>query len=1046
MIRILHLTDFHLDNRTLEDWNKYYRTAFFNKIDELQVERKIDLILFTGDLIDKAGKDFGSVQAGLRIFNENIIQPILEKLELDISRFIICPGNHDVNRFKDDEIDENGIKTTLINTEKVIDFIINADINNSYRRIERIKEYKEFEKELYKNVTDKDQSIFKFSLKIEIDGKTIGISSLNSSWRCFGDNDFQNIILGENQINNNYLFIKDCHIKIALIHHQLDWFKDFEKSTISSHINKKYDLVLSGHVHENMSNMTTGFTGNCFYNVSPSGLNQIRTDSKNFSNGFTVIDYNDSINCHYLKYNHNQECFVDNTDLVQGGKKVFTKPLVESDDIIGKITQAISNIKDDHTVEMNEHFIKGKNESDKVSVKSAFVFPPIDDGGNFYEEESTETSLNEIMNSKDNYLFLGTQEIGKKSLLYRIITEYLDEFEIYKKVPVFIDFTDIRNKDFETVIKEYTRLNSTDVKDLLKEGKVILFIDNLSFVESKNLGTQINKLHRFIKDYSSNRVIATYEHDGIEILPKEIINNSKIPFLYRYIRGLKTKEVKQIMKLWLPESNEIESEEKLEKLVNTFSSYHLPNNALSVHLYLWSVENSDRTPINQAVLMEIYTELILEKLSKENIYRSNFDFKNKIQLISMVAEKIIRKENNDYKLTYTEFVEIINDYLTKRVGFNFDVEIIVKYLLERKIFTKNSSNEIKFSHICFMHFFTAKRMADNPNFKNFILDESRYFNYPKEIDYYTGLVRSDEETFRLIYSRFQKLFNPMDFILEKVNPDEYFDFKLKLDQSQSKNSSEPIARNVEIAKIKDNRPSDQLIEQKYDEQLNRISHQNTEIKSNKTIDFDRMLLIMCNTLRNSEGIETLELKKQAYNDIIKHNITYSIFYTQLLIRYILEHKRLPPSVPQNISLDVLLKNIPFHIQHSLNEHLGTKKLSNVILSKMNEDSGKGNKKNEIEKYLSVTLYSDIYGDGFSDHLKKFIKSVNSNLVQDYLLFKLTDYLYKRSKPNSTNEDMYLDLISDLQIRSQKLPKRLKESIIKDLKDKKNKMTKYIGLN
>ncbi|MDM1059751.1 metallophosphoesterase [Myroides odoratimimus] len=1043
MIRILHLTDFHLDKRTLEDWNKFYKEAFFNKIDELQAVKKIDLVVFTGDMIDKAGKDFGSVKEGLESFNFNIIQPILEKLELDITRFIICPGNHDINRFCDDEIDENGIKSTLISTEKVIDFIKKADENGSYKRIERIKEYKEFEEKLYKDVVDKDQSVFKFSIKIQVDGRTIGISSLNSSWRCYGNDDFQNIILGENQINNNYLFVKDCDIKIALIHHQLDWFKDFEKSTISSHINKKFDLVISGHVHEHMSNMITGFTGNCFYNVSPSGLNQIRTDSKSFSNGFTVIDYNDSIDCHYLKYNHKQELFVDNTDLVPNGRKKYAKPQVESDDIIEKLNQAISNIKDDHTSEMEDHFIKGKNELDKVSVKSAFVFPPIDDGGNFYEEEATETSLNEIMSSNDSYLFLGTQEIGKKSLLYRIVTEYIDECEIYKKIPIFIDFTEIKNKDFETVIKEYTRLNSNDIKDLLKEGKIVLLIDNLSFLESKNLGAQINKLHKFIKDYSSNRIIATYEHDGIEILPKEIIRNSKIPFSYRYIRGLKTKEVKQIMKQWLPEGNEIENEEKLEKLVKTFSSYHLPNNALSVHLYLWSIENSDRIPINQAVLMEIYTELILEKLSKDNIYRSNFDFKNKIQLISMVAEKIIRKEDNNYKLSYKEFVEIIEDYLTNKVGFSFDVDVIVKYLLERKIFIKNTSSEIKFSHICFMHFFTAKRMADNKGFKEFILDESRYFNYPKEIDYYTGLVRSDEETFKIIYTRFKELFNPMDFILEKVNPDDYFDFKLK--QTSSEEVSEPIARNIEIAKIKDNRPSGHLVEKKYDEQLERISNQTTELKNNTTIDFDRMLLIMCNTLRNSEGIENLELKKQAYNDIIKHNITYSIFYTQLLIRYIVQYEKLPPSVPQNISLDVLLKNIPFHIQHSLDKHLGTKKLSNVILSKIKEDLNMPKNKNEIEKYLSVTLYSDIYGDKFDKYLKKFIKSVESNLVRDYLLLKLTDYLYKRTKPDTTNELLYLDLISDLQIRSQKLPKRLKDNIMKDLKEKKNKMSKFIGL-
>lgn len=1046
MIRILHLTDYHLDRRTLDDWKSFYKDAFFRKLDELQAERKIDLVLFTGDMIDKAGKDFGSVTDGLECFKNNIILPILEKLKLEVSKFIICPGNHDINRFSDDEIDESGVRTTLVSAEKVIDFINNADTKDSYKRIERIREYKEFEKSLYKDFDNKEHSIFKFSLKIEVNGKLVGISSLNSSWRCYGDNDFQNIILGETQLNNNYLFIKDCDIKIALIHHQLDWFKEFDKRTVTSHINKKYDLVLSGHVHESMSSMTTGFTGSCFHNVSPSGLNQIRTDSKTFSNGFTVIDYNDSVNCHYLVYNHKQECFVDNTDIVPQGKKTYTKPVVESENIMGIITHAINNIKDDHISEMDSHFIKGKNELDNVTVKNAFVYPPIDDGGNLYEEETSVTSLNEIMVSKDHYLFLGAQEIGKRSLLYRLANEYIEEYEIYKKIPIFIDFTEIRNKEFETVIKEYARLSSADVKGLLNIGKVVLLIDNLSYIESRNLGAQINKLHKFNKDYPSTRIIATYEHDGIEILPKEIIRNSKIPFSYRYIRGLKTKEVRQIMKQWLPESNELENEEKLEKLVNTFSSYHLPNNALSVHLYLWSVENSDRTPINQAVLMEIYTELILEKLSKGNIYRNAFDFKNKVQLISKIAEKIIRKEDNNYILNYTEFVKIINEYITNQVGFSFEVDIIVDYLIERKIFIKNSSNQVKFSHICFMHFFTAKRMEDNPAFREFILDETRYFNYPKEIDYYTGLVRSDEATFIILYDRFKVLFDPMNFILDKVNPDEYFNFQSKSEPSKSNIKPEPIVRNIEIAKIKNNRPSDEAIEQQYDEQLDRISKKGTEIKGNTKIDFDRMLLIMCNTLRNSEGIENLSLKKQAYNDIIKHNITYSIFYTQLLIQYIIENKRLPPSVPQNISLDIFLKNIPFHIQHSLHEHLGTKKLSNVILSKMNEDLNKGSGKIEIEKYLSVTLYSDIYGDNYDSYLRKFIKSTNSNLVQDYLLLKLMDYLYKRSKPNGANEDLYLDLISDLQIRSQKLPKRLKESFMKDLKEKKEKMSKFIGLN
>ena len=439
--------------------------------------------------------------------------------------------------------------------------------------------------------------------------------------------------------------------------------------------------------------------------------------------------------------------------------------------------------------------------------------------------------------------------------------------------------------------------------------------------------------------------------------------------------------------------------------------------------------------------MEIYVDLILEKLSKQNIYRKTFDSKNKIQLIAMIAEKIILKKDNYTKvLTNSEFQGTIHEYLKEKVGFTYDEGVIVNYLFERKIFTKTIRNEVKFSQVCFLHFFVAKRMQENLKFKKYILDESRYFNYYKEIDYYTGLVRSDLETFNLLFTRFKKVFEPMEFILKSINPDDYFNINL----SKAEMEVEPLARNIEVAKIKENRPTDEKIEYQLDEQLTRIS-KSQKSEEIKNIDFDRMLLIMCNVLRNSESIENLDLKKEAYNEIIKHNITYSILYTQLLIRYIIQHKKLPPSIPPNVSLDYVLKNLPYHIQESLNIHLGTQKLEVVILDKINKDAkGTSNTNSEIEKYLSVTLFSDIQGHKFDNHLKKLVKSAKSIPVQNYLLYKLTEYLYKRSKEGSDNEEMYLDLISELKIKSQKLPRRFKEQIVKNLLDKKKKLTKYIS--
>ncbi len=1044
MLRILHLTDFHLNNKTLRDWSDYYQECFFLKLNELHKERKIDLIVFTGDLIDKGGKDFGKPSDAFNKFEEFIIKPIIEKLKIDISQFIICPGNHDIDRNADDEIDEFGLKSILATSNKIISFIENAEKDGTYNRIKRIKEYKEFEFKLYEKISnEKKQSIFTFSAKLKIGDKMIGVSSINSSWRCYGNDDFGNIIIGENQLNNNFKFIEDCDIKIALIHHQLDWIIDAEKKTITSHAYKDYDLILSGHVHEGTSRMTTGLTGSCFHNVSPSGLNNIRTDSNDFSNGFTIIDYDNKITCTYLKYNHLQRKFVHNTDIEDTGIKTFDLPLSDSKVNIQNYREAIENIIEDHYKEMNDHFITGKKNENEVSVKSAFICPPIDDGNNFYEDnEIREISFSEIIKSTENILFLGHQESGKKSLLYRIVVEFLDEYDIYNKIPVFIDFNDIKNKEFVTIIKEYTRSSTDRVKEILEKGKFIILIDNLSYNENKNVNTRIARLHDFYRKYPLNRIVATYNLEENIILPPEITRHCKIPFSYRYIRGLKTKEIKQIIKQWRPIEDPKKSEENLEKLVKTFASYHLPNNALSVHLYLWCQENSNEKPINQAVLMEIYVDLVLEKLSKDNIYRKNFDAKNKIQLIAMIAEKMARKEDNNYTLSSTEFYSIISEYIKDKVGFTFEEEVIINYLFDRRIFTKNSNSEIQFSQVCFLHFFLAKRMQDNLAFKKFVLDESRYFNYAKVLDYFTGLVRSDLETFNLIYSRFKQVFKPMEFILESINPDEYFNVSI----TKKSANNEPLARSIEIARIKENRPTDQNIEKQLDEQLQKISKYKNERNERKRIDFDRMMLIMCNVLRNSEGIEDLNLKKEAYDEIIKHNITYSILYTQLLIRYVIQHKTLPPSIPPNLSLEYLLQNFPYYIQQSLNSHLGTQKLERVVLNKLQKDKkGLVNKRSEIETYLSVTLFSDIEGANFDKHLKYLVKSSKTVPVQNYLLYKLTDYLYKRSEEGSDNEALYLDLISDLKIRSQKLPKRLKERIKKDLIDNKNKMKKYMGL-
>lgn len=86
MLRILHLTDFHLNKKTLQDWESYIYDSLSTKLQEINSEKEIDLIVFSGDLIDKSGKELGSAKQAFEKFKEKIILPICSSLNISNTR------------------------------------------------------------------------------------------------------------------------------------------------------------------------------------------------------------------------------------------------------------------------------------------------------------------------------------------------------------------------------------------------------------------------------------------------------------------------------------------------------------------------------------------------------------------------------------------------------------------------------------------------------------------------------------------------------------------------------------------------------------------------------------------------------------------------------------------------------------------------------------------------------------------------------------------------------------------------------------------------
>lgn len=1026
MLQIIHLSDFHLNPKNLSDWNSYVKRPFIDKLKSLSLDATKLLIVCTGDLVDKGGSDYKSIQDAFHLFQVEVIDFICSELSLSIDRFLIVPGNHDIVRENDSPKIELGSKEFFKTYNNIL--AAQKDIIDKGERegVKRIIPYNEFEEILY-NGFKRYTSFLGCAFKYEINGN-VGVSCLNSAWRAYDDNDKNFLILGEEQLNRCSDFICDCNIRIALMHHPLDWF-GLEKNIISSHIYKDYDLLFVGHVHESQTMIQTGFTGTLFTDIAASCISDIRSDSKAFSNGFSLVNYYKTkeiieVDCEFYKYNHTSKEYVLNTDLGDNGKfnQKHQKQKSSCDQsLIDKCLLYVQNtfypVIDEHVIAQKIHVCS--------SIKDAFILPPI----TLQDNDDDLISLSDICKSRQNQIFFGSYEIGKTTLLYRIAREFVDEYIQLRKIPIYFDVNEIGNKDVIPIIKQFLNISTDEANRLIADNLIVIIADNLDFTELNE--DKINRISRFIKDNQEIQIIATATNDMIGVPPQNYIKKTNIYFSHFFIKPFKSSHIKGLMAKWIPEENSLKRDARLDKMVANFCSYSLPCTAMSVSLFLWSSENADRKPVNQAILLDIYIEIVLEKLAKENIYRATFNYKNKTMLLAYIAEQMLPSENPNYSIDYDEYVNKIHNYL-KSVGFKYDVSKIAEYFIERKIFTKISDNQIKFTHSCFFHFFLAKRMEFNPKFKSSVLAKTTFYMYPKEIDYYTGLSINDEEALKFIFQEFENSFNGVQNILDNFDVDHFFTYILKSEQEEHK----PLAKNLEIEKVKQSRPSEELIMQFYDNKLAKIP-KDLILKKIDDFSLEKLIIIMCTVLRNSEGVENADLKFNIYRSIIRNTIAWSVLYKESIVQYVIKHNKMPSFIPKEENLVRFLKFLPMNIQSGINNFLGTYKLTPIILNKINQDLN--NKKcSDIETYFSVGLYWDCQGADYPKYITKLIRRLSNNIVQDYCLFKLLDFYFRKTKSDTREEEVYLDMLTELKLKQERLPKKLAERVRKSLKNGKEK--------
>lgn len=1026
-MRIIHISDFHLENENLSHHKKNIINALLTDLAERVNDDTI--IAFTGDLIDKGGYNFKDREMAFLHFEEHFITPILRQFKIGKDRFLMVPGNHDVYRNNEDKFLEVGLLKALIDKESINEFIDSNKIDG--KQITKIKAFKEFEKGFYDKLESKQLSYFDSNFLLQLGGKSLGITCFNSSWRCYDENDKGRLIIGENQVLNAIEYVKGCDVKIALVHHSFDWILEIDSKIVKPIIEREYDVILSGHVHSVGGNFVSGFYGKIFNSVASSTIAEYSSE-REYINGYCVIDYDKdvSVKVEYRKYDEKHNKFILNTEAGNNeGLFEHTFPTQKQIDVKRKQEKAIENILNVQISSLDEDLII-YNAGTKASCKinDVFVEPRISNVPNskISDKKIFYYTIDSIIKNNSNFLIYGVKESGKTILIDKFLIEITNNYNELKQIPILIDFSKIGSKDLETVIMRFLNISIQDVKDFLLNERVVLLIDNLTF-DTKSQH-KFNKLNYLVRSYPNVKVIATSEQTIESSIPNNYLEfSSGLNFELGFIQSLSSKEIKLLIQNWF-KGRDTDFRENIQKLINSFTKLALPRTPLSVTLFLWIIERQEKRPINNSTLVELFVENLLEKANFENIFSQTFDYKNKQRLLSHVAHFMLTHGNSDenYKVNDRDLEVFLSQYLDLRI--NETPQNIISDFINRGIFIRIDDYFIKFKASFLFHFFLAKHMEYNEDFKKYVISDDFYLEFTNEIEYYTGLKRDDISILKFTQKKLDEAFKEINVQMENQNIDKFFETKTTLSSQ------------ISLEKVK-NKPTEDEFDKIYDEQLSdvptntpipkkKLTIENINIK-NGHIEHDKIFKLAAVVLKNSEEIDNVELKKASYKNILKNSISFLVISKVILVNnYDSNGQVKPKNFPPNIDFNFFIRLLPLIHQSLLHDWVGTLKMSGIIKDKIDRDRN-NIEISELEKFLSVFIYSDIKGSQYPNEIKRFLKGIKGKYMKDTCFFKLMSYYFIRSNDKETDA-LYLELMADITGKH----RQNKDKFITELRKKK----------
>ncbi|WP_439402441.1 metallophosphoesterase [Bradyrhizobium sp. DASA03068] len=852
-MKVLHLSDLHLSAKHQHDEEIVLKAA----IEAIEARRDeagaFDVVIFSGDLVNRGG-DENVFQTATSTF----IKRFLNAAGASESQFVICPGNHDIDRDVVRRVGyiEAGLLKTLTNRSEINKFVDDHwshPISSAPPPFARLSG---FYRDVWAAASDSciSTNLFLKAYIIKQSDGDIGIACFNTAWRCTGeadDVDKGNLILGERVVDHAIELLRSARIKIGVFHHPLYWLNEADQVAVEGRLQAAFDLLACGHIHRPGPELRKTTMGDAI--LSQAGC---LYGSREWFNGYSIVetDSSDTAIVRLYEFSDQRRKFLPATRVVDEG--IVRYPFSSSG---GTSTNTLSTIlrkarPNIRRLANDQIALAGIAEQSR-DIDEHFVCPPLNrlsqaiptSQVNDSPENDRENLLG-ILKSKENVTIVGRSELGKTTVAHYIAVKVSEGFGDQARFPLIGKFAEFDSKDgslwrlFRSYANEVS--DGAATRAFVETNPVFAIVDDVDLFDEprvKALGLLITK-HKNVRWCIFVRAAA-----GTESL--STASGNAFPNTEQYVIGeLRRGAIRALSDTYFVSKDE--QDRRYQSLMEQLQRIGLPRSGYVVSLILWALKNrSQGELLNEAVLLQNLIDHILGRMDYTGALRREFDFTMKSLVLQNLAFHFKTTNEVQSKNDVVEFVI----GLLKRKGLRYDAAEIVRAFIKCGVLYEVSET-LSFRYRRFQDFFFAGYLRDNPADIQDICKGERWLEYTKELDIYTARFRHEKQ-FLAFGRQIIEGINRPEPPLSVEQLEDYLSEGQNLDFTQAQLSKMRKERMTaeKIDELMDK--ADQRIAEKREKEARDKAKTGIEIRSNRVIKFSMAVEMYSEFIRNLEFVD-----------------------------------------------------------------------------------------------------------------------------------------------------------------------------------------------